>query len=77
MNLYGGPQTALTIALYVELYLAIILTWNPLLSHYNGPFYRTTNCPYYSLTLRRLFCRYIGTVWKAPHCPTIALHGGL
>jgi hypothetical protein len=39
MDRYGGPQTGLNIALPGGLYLA----------PYNGPLWRTPNCPYYSL----------------------------
>jgi hypothetical protein len=54
MDRYGGPQTALNIALHGGLYLAVI----------EGPKHA-----YYSLALRRLISHNNGPLWRAPNCP--------
>jgi hypothetical protein len=51
----------------------------PLLSHYKALFWRTPNCPYYSLPWRPLLGQCNGPFFQGPKLLLlyIALHGGL
>jgi hypothetical protein len=78
MDRYGGPKTALTIALPGGLFLAIImdryketqtalticLPGGLLIIDYNGPLWRASYCPYYSLAGRPLSRHYNRQAWR-------------
>jgi hypothetical protein len=92
MDRYGGPKTALTIALLGGLYLAIMMDryggkTTALTIALPGALYSAIimvryrgpyNCHYYCLAWKPLLSHYNGPVWRAQNCPYyIALPGGL